>query len=173
MELPAGSYDVTAGTDCNQSMFLRKDLKVSAGEVTSLDIKLNILYRDVAPFVSLWQIIANPESYHNRRIVVTGFLHLKFENSALYASKEDADYLIGKNAVWVTYSTDDLKLVPRNQTSKLSRSDLDYFDGKYVTLEGIFNKNDCGHMGSYSGTIQHVTRVFEKRRWYDGKRELK
>src|ERR1044071_9241851 len=41
LELPSGTYEVSAGTDCNQSMFYQKEVKVSDG-ITPLNIKLNI-----------------------------------------------------------------------------------------------------------------------------------
>lgn len=173
IELPGGTYEVSAGTDCNQSMFLEKEVRVAAGDAISLDVKLNIIYGVVAPNVSMWQLIANPDVYHNRFVRVHGFLHLKFEDSGLYATKDDADYLIGKNALWVTYSGEGLKLEPNNPKLKLSRNELEYFDGKYVLLEGIFNKGNCGHMGAFAGEIKDVTRVVELKRWYDGKKELK
>lgn len=154
-------------------MFSQKEVRVAAGEATSLDVKLNIIYGVVAPNVSMWQLIANPDVYHNRFVRVHGFLHLKFEDSGLYATKDDADYLIGKNALWVTYSREGLKLEPNNPKLNPSRSELEYFDGKYVFLEGIFNKSNCGHMGAFAGELKDVTRVVELKRWYDGKRELK
>jgi hypothetical protein len=170
IDIPEGTYEVTAGTDCNHGMFYQKEVRVTAGGVAPLDVTLNLLYEDIAPDVSMWQLLAHPDTYHGRTVRVHGFLHSKFEDSGLYASKDDADYLVGKNALWITYKSDGISLKPNR---KLARVSLDYFDGKYVFLEGIFTKDKCGHMGSYAGGIRDVVGVMELRRWYDGRRELK
>lgn len=167
--LPAGTYEVSAGTDCNQSMFYQKDVKISDG-ITTLNIKLNILYGILGLQVSIHQLIANPEKYHNRRVLVHGFLHVKFEDSGLYSSRDDADYLISENALWISYSLDKLKLEPNSPTLKPNQ--LDYFDGKHVFVVGIFNKNECGHMGAYGGNI-NIERLVELKRYYDGRKALK
>jgi hypothetical protein len=53
--------------------------------------------------VSIIRLIATPEKYHGKFVRVEGYLHNQFENSAIYLSKDDADHLIGKNALWVWY----------------------------------------------------------------------
>jgi hypothetical protein len=116
--------------------------------------------------VSLVQLLASPEEYHGRFVRVEGFLHNKFENSALYLSKQDADYLIGKNAVWVSYS-DGVQRQPRGDSNDEQEKDLSYFDRKFVLLEGRFDKDIRGHMGAYSGGLKDVTRIMELKRYYE------
>jgi len=96
--------------------------------------------------VSMIQLIANPQQYDGKPIRVMAFLHLEFEGNALYLHREDFDKSLLSNAVWI--SLDDQKI----RTSKK-------FSGGYVLVEGIFNAKDQGHLGSFSGSIQQVTRL--------------
>jgi hypothetical protein len=116
--------------------------------------------------VSLVQLLAAPEKYHGQFVRVEGFLHNKFENSALYLSKQDGDFLIGKNAVWVSYS-DEVQLQPRGEANNKKERDLFYFDRKFVLLEGRFDEDVRGHMGAYSGGLTGVTRIMELKRYYE------
>ena len=120
--------------------------------------------------VSLVQLLANPDQYHGKRVRVTGFLHSKFEDSALYLSKADGDHLVGSNGFWIEYA-DDVRFMPTTQSRSDSINSV-YFDGKYVTADGVFNKDTRGHLSSFAGTIEEVDRVVENRRWYNGSEEL-
>lgn len=115
--------------------------------------------------VSLIQLIANPAAYHGKLVTVRGFLHNKFEDSALYLSKEDGDYLIMRNAVWVNYSQKILKYAGRT-------IDHACLDGKFVVLQGTFNKIGHGHMGLFSGELDFVSSGMEQKRYYNGKVEM-
>ena|SRR5438270_326678 len=114
--------------------------------------------------VSMVQLLANPARFQNKLIQVEGYLHVKFEDECLYLSKEDADYLNGKHALWISYS---------DALSKRPNKPLDYFDCKRVILIGIFNKNQTGHMGDEAGGITKVSDLMETIRWYDGNKDLK
>lgn len=118
--------------------------------------------------VSMISLISNPMKYHGKRIHIEGYLHLKFEDAALYLCKKDADYLIGANAYWVRFS----KKVKKDNLNKDSTVDLVYFDSKYVAISGVFNYNNSGHLGSYAGAIESIDHISELRQWYDGDKEL-
>src|SRR6266571_325408 len=76
---------------------------------------------------SLIQVIANPERFDGKRILVDGFVQLQFENMALYLGKESADYHIPGNAVWLVFPD-----------GFLSDADKQKFHRQYVMIEGIF-----------------------------------
>src|SRR4051794_10776104 len=50
--------------------------------------------RSGAAQVSLVQLLANPERYHNKPVSLEGFLHVEFEECGIYLSRDDANYLI-------------------------------------------------------------------------------
>jgi hypothetical protein len=169
LELPAGNYLIRAGADCLRS-FYREHVEVAEGKITTLDITIPA-ENSIATSVSIYQLIANPEKYHEHLIVVSGFYRSASEESSLYATRDDADYVNVKNSISLTFAKD-VTLQPSGpKTMKLNN--LEFFDAKYVLIEGIFDKNECGELDGASGAIKSVTRMVEMKRWREGKRELK
>jgi hypothetical protein len=99
--------------------------------------------------VSIINLIATPDLYHNKIIRVIGVGHLEFEANVLCLSTEDIKHGISKNCLWVT---------PNLPSIGASQEELSNFNGGYVLIEGTFNKNREGHMGLNSGSIDNVTR---------------
>ena len=56
--------------------------------------------------VSMIQPLANPQAYDNKRVRITGDLHLEFEGNAIYLPREDFDYAITKNSLWINIPKD-------------------------------------------------------------------
>lgn len=121
--------------------------------------------------VSMVELLSNPERYHGKRVLVQGYLHVGFEDSALYFSKEQADYGLTKDALWVNYKND-LSLTSMNSAKKGSKPDIHYFNCKHVILIGIFNKDKMGHLSLFSGTLEDVDSVSEMPRRNDGIKHL-
>lgn len=122
--------------------------------------------------VSFVSLLANPEKYDGKRVRISGFLHVQFEDNAIYLHKDDADHLIGDNALWVDYvEKPSLEPVCKDKFSS-SGANARFFDGRYVLIEGKFNMKRRGHLGAFSGTIEEVSRVLELRRWFDGTRKV-
>src|SRR5262249_37142216 len=145
LELPAGIYNVSVESKCNQPFFDQKDVRISVGETTKLPIALNALYSVLDQVVSPYQLISNPEKYQDRTVVIEGFLHVKDEDSAIYVTKDDADYLNTTNALWVSYA-EQLRLERIGSKGRQAKADLKSFDGKYVLIKGVFDTKFCGHM---------------------------
>ncbi|MCP4268263.1 MAG: hypothetical protein GY777_22265 [Candidatus Brocadiaceae bacterium] len=96
-------------------------------------------------YISIINLIGSPEKYDGKPVRFTGFLFLEFEGNAIYLHKSDKDNHIYKNGLWF----------------ELSKKEYLKYHNKYVTIEGVFNAKDKGHLGLWSGSIQKVTRVFE------------
>ena len=79
---------------------------------------------------SMIELLANPEKFHGKFVQVSGYLHNQFEDSTLYLSKEDADYLNGRQGIWLVWG-DKMKTEPNKRG--------EYFDCKRVLVEGIFD----------------------------------
>lgn len=94
--------------------------------------------------ISLIEVIANPDKYHNQHIRVIGFASLKFENQVLYISSSDYEHGISKNGVWL--DIDDFAKY-RN------------FDEKYILIEGVFDSKSKGHLGMNTGSIKNIDRI--------------
>lgn len=97
--------------------------------------------------VTIIQLIATPEKYDGQRIRVVGVGNLEFEGNAIYLSKEDLSYRI-YHAVWLDFD---------NNTS-LSYEKAKQYNGKYIIVEGIFDKDESGHMSLFHGAITDITR---------------
>lgn len=107
--------------------------------------------------LSLVNLLAKPDEYHGKFIRLKGFIILEFEGNAIYLTKDDAQYGVTKNGLWVEF---DPNLWIDPSTDK--RIDLEkQFNGKFVLIEGIFNKDEFGHMGMNSGSIKSITRIME------------
>jgi hypothetical protein len=105
---------------------------------------------------SIVQVLAHRDKYHGKRVQLAGYLHVRFERTAIYLSKEDAEFGMTRNGFWVTF---DKKAVPHDNVAGPVQ-----FDGKYVLIEGSFNKNSMGHMSAWQGTIERVDQIMELRR---------
>ena len=105
--------------------------------------------------VSLVQLIANPSEYHGKLVRVIGFCRLEFEGDALFLHREDFEQGLTKNAVWLDVGWP----VPENYRGLSDR---------YVLVEAIFDAEEHGHMGLFSGELKKVTRMS---RW-PSRREL-
>ncbi len=112
---------------------------------------------------SMVQLLSNPQYFHQKRVRVSGFLHQQFEDSCLYLSKEDADYLNGRQGLWIRFG---------DRVTKQPDQPVPRFDSKRVLIEGIFNKDEHGHMGAAAGAIERVSRIMEERQWFDGAKKL-
>ena len=93
--------------------------------------------------ISIVALIARPDDFHGKYVVVDGVLSLRYENNALYLSSEDRQKTFTKNALWV------------QPTAEMS-SRRGSLDGKAVRVVGRFNAQSHGHLGLFSGSIEEV-----------------
>ncbi|HKV35474.1 MAG TPA: hypothetical protein VJP89_14155 [Pyrinomonadaceae bacterium] len=93
--------------------------------------------------VSMVQLIANPREYDGKFVRVIGFASVIFEGTAVYLHRDDYEYDIPKNGLWI-----DVDFVKQKR-----------FDQRYVLIEGTFNAERRGHMGVFSGAIQDIKRL--------------
>lgn len=68
------------------------------------------------------------------------------EEMALYVSREDAEYVITSNAIWIDPTRD----------GALAIEDL---NGRYLLVEGVFVARRRGHGGVFSGALVDVCRL--------------
>ncbi|MGA2066188.1 MAG: hypothetical protein ABSG86_14530 [Thermoguttaceae bacterium] len=102
---------------------------------------------------SIVQILAHRDRYHGKKVQIQGYLTVRFEDTAIYLSKDDADYGMTRNGFWVTF---DGRAVPYKGLAGPTE-----YDGKYVLIEGTFDKDLMGHFSAWQGTIKNVTRAVE------------
>lgn len=96
--------------------------------------------------VTMVQLIATPEKYDGQLVRVIGVGNLEFEGNCISLSREDLKYGIG-NSIWIELGQ---KTISYNEAKE--------FNGAYVIVEGIFDKDDCGHMDMFCGSIKNISR---------------
>jgi hypothetical protein len=99
-------------------------------------------------YVSLIAVIANPEKYHNKKIIVDGYFTLEKEGEAIYVNKTDYENLFYKNAVYLFVNYDKLKKYSIEPPYK-----------GYVKIEGIFNKDKKGSYNFFSGSLDEIKEI--------------
>ena len=117
------------------------------------------------PEPSLIHIMAQPDQYHGKKLFVSGFLRLEKEGNAIYLSENDDQHLMRCNAFWVSLE---------NNTTQMSHQELvQEFSGKYVDLQGTFDKDEHGHMDHFQGAFKNITHISTKpdRAYYNQLRE--
>jgi hypothetical protein len=97
--------------------------------------------------VSIAELLAHPGLFHGKRVRLIGFLHLEFEGTAVYMSREDERHGLTRNGLWVDF---------RN---KEVWNQADVVNDRYVLLEGTFDAENPGHMGLWSGALKDIYRV--------------
>ena len=106
-------------------------------------------FNDSAINVSLINLIATPDKYHNKIVRVIGVANIEFEGDAIYLSTEHLINGATKNALWIT---------PNYQAIGKTDTELSKYNGQYVLVEGVFNKGNHGHMDLFSGSIDNIKR---------------
>lgn len=100
--------------------------------------------------VSLINLISTPKDFNKKHIRLEGILEYEFEGHGIYLTRDDYDYGITKNAVWLDID---------DEMYSLRNDELNEMKGEYVIVEGVFNSNENGHFDMYSGSIENVTRL--------------
>ena len=94
-------------------------------------------------FVSIIQLIANPEKYDGKIVSIIGFVNMEFEGNAVYLHSEDWQNILYSNSLWLEIPKDIEK-------------DKDKYNHRYVVIVGKFNAKKHGHMGLWSGEIENI-----------------
>ena len=103
-------------------------------------------------YASLVQLIATPDQFDGKRVVVSGFLCLEFEGHALYLHQDDFRVGNSSNAVALE--------LPANWFR--SNASIDCPGNRYALLEGEFDGKNNGHFGLFSGSLKGVERCIQR-----------
>lgn len=93
--------------------------------------------------VSIMELIAYPEKYHEKKVSVVGFCHIEFESNQLQIHSDTKSNNLKLDTVWLSLGWP----VPES---------YEKFNGKRVVVTGVFNKENTGHWGNYSGAVEKV-----------------
>lgn len=96
--------------------------------------------------VTMIQLIATPKKYDGQLVRVIGVGNLEFEGNCISLSKEDLKYGVG-TSIWIELGE-----------KTISYEEAQQYNGEYVIIEGIFDKDDCGRMDMFCGSIKNISR---------------
>lgn len=116
--------------------------------------------RDPGIRVSLINLIATPEVYHKKLVFVTGFASIEFENNNLCLSKDRAST---KDCVWINYDDGPYETGADLERFKKKESEWKKYNGKRISIRGVFDAKNTGHLGGSSGGIGHIIDVYDRR----------
>jgi hypothetical protein len=88
--------------------------------------------------------LATPDLLHGKAVKLGGFAHIEFEGNCLCLHRDDVQYLIRTNCVWL-----DVPLVPETEA----------ISDHYVAVVGVVDAKRRGHMGMYQATITQVSQL--------------
>lgn len=97
--------------------------------------------------VSLVALLADPERYDGRKVLVSGFVTLEFEGSGLHLDKNAYEAGLRRNALWL----DPPKWLSAESARRLDR--------RYGDVAGTFDASEHGHMGAYTGALVQLRRI--------------
>jgi len=105
----------------------------------------DIIIRDGIVATSLVRVIASPEQYAGKRIMITGYYVAAFEHSAIYITRDDARVGNPQQSLWIGGPKEgyDVKYPRKGFISVVGTL-------KYKSGEG------AGHMGIWLGEIVDV-----------------
>ncbi|MGH7512435.1 MAG: hypothetical protein ACREOQ_05855 [Gemmatimonadales bacterium] len=98
---------------------------------------------------SLVELVTRPELYDGKPVRVIGFVNLEFEGNGLYLHEDDWRHAIYRNGVWIDPPQG---LDPDSDGTNVP------VNRQYVLVEAVFDANDHGHLGMWSGRLRKVTR---------------
>ena len=93
-------------------------------------------------WLSMVDLISNPELFDGQKVVVQGYVHMEFEGNGVYLHKDDFLYGNTHNALWLNMA--DAINVRKCQDT-------------YATVKGTFKAGLGGHFDMYSGVLDHIT----------------
>ena len=120
---------------------------LSLGIVLSYPLRHCCAQESRQEHISIISLIANPDRYDGKKVLIRGFVVIEFEGDAIYLSETDYRQMLSKNAIAIDTGT--------------RLADLKKMSGRYITLEGVFNASNLGHLGLFSGTIINITRIID------------
>lgn len=97
--------------------------------------------------VSMIELIANPEKFDGKRVIVEGFVHFEFEGNALYFHEEDYRGGLWQNGI-------SLGVTPAQEEQ------YTVAESKYCSVIGTFHATPPKHFSLWSGHLSDITEIF-------------
>jgi uncharacterized membrane protein YcgQ (UPF0703/DUF1980 family) len=97
--------------------------------------------------VSMYRVIANPEAYHGRRIVVFGHVRLS-QNSILFLNESAMKHKLSLDAIRLDLTASQV-------------ADFQSANNAWVLVEGTFSASQSDDILTVAGELSEVTRIMK------------
>ena len=110
--------------------------------------------------VSMVSILANPDKYDAKRVIVSGYYKMAPEVSGLFLTEDYARIEDFTNAIWISYNKQAKPPVQSDdefwKEYYTHLTDRKSATNHYVQIIGIYHAGPAGHFGVYQGEINFV-----------------
>lgn len=131
-------------------------ISLSIGQSVKADIEIgNGLIK-----TSLIKLIVNPEKYDGKRVAFVGWLRNGAEDTMVFISKDDADYRIEENGLWIDIPSS----AGKSETIEPVRKGCVYVEGTFRKARSSRPGFGRGHMGMCQGVITDVTTLKKEKK---------
>jgi len=107
------------------------------------------------PVVSFINLIATPERFHNRKVVLVGYVRTARNDASLGFVRDS----LPRESIRLVIEADEPVANTTDQPGQKLKERLRKYQGKAVIVEGIFDMMNTGKGGVYAGTLHHLTQV--------------
>lgn len=94
------------------------------------------------------EILSRPGAFNGQRVIVDGVFAFGISDSAIYVNTESYENMMTKNALTV-----------RIQVRSSEINKLIALSGKYVSIDGVVDATDCGHLCAFSGSLHDIRAI--------------
>lgn len=115
-------------------------------------------------WVSLINLIATPERYHNKEVFFRAYVTVEFENMSLCLTEHT---LSSKDCLWLDIEQSPSSGARDPDRYKAIQAAWRHVNRQPVSVHGTFDKDNTGHLGGWSGAVKSVTRVNGKSAYID------
>ncbi len=110
--------------------------------------------------VSLFRLIVNPDSYHEKVVFVTGYVRIGLEDMSICPSR---DSLSNIDCLWLNIDDGPFETDKDMERYYENERKWNKFNKSVVSIRATFDKNETGHMGGWSGGLTKITQVFGRK----------
>jgi rubrerythrin len=106
--------------------------------------------------VSLDKLIANPEKYHGKEVLVVAHITIDFENMTACPTENETQM---KSCLWINIDDGSYKTEQDYPRYEAMLQNWKRFDSQIVAIHATFDKGEKGHFSMWPGGLRQVTKV--------------
>ncbi len=113
--------------------------------------------KDNGQLVSIINLIATPERYDGKLVFLSAYATVRFEGNSLCMTQQPAS---ASDCLWLEFDDGPYETEQDYQRYKLAEAKWKKYNGKRISVRGIFNRGNTGHFGLWPGAIEKIVDVY-------------